>query len=302
MRKIARDCPRQSAQLHRVLVRHSQRKDNKRNHYGFWSSERNVILQSNWSDGSPLIDTSTAQLRTLQALQRHKPHSVAARWERELGCGIPVQIWQETWLSFRGASENTFLWQLFYRAIATQRWRFPSIPPDDPQIRCTRCDLGVKEDIVHCVWSCPLSHPCWQWGFGLLKSCSEQRHRVGGIQGTLDPSHVFVASPLPINWMIPRRFWQILRAVICWQVWKARNEHFMAERQTDPRRTIRKSWHRFSMYLRKEWAHLRRKILSGRIDLAEAERIMKSQFGTNQEIWAVQGLVITVPPVPPRPP
>lgn len=205
-------------------------------------------------------------------------------------------------MNFRGASENTFLWQLLSRAIATQRWRFPSVPIDDPQLRCTRCVLGVNEDIVHCVWGCPLSQPCWQWGMGLLTASSEIRHSGGGLQGTLQPAHVFVASPLPVNWMIPGRFWQILRAVICWQVWKARNEHCLANRPSDPRRTIRKSWHRFSMYLRKEWAHLRRKIQSGRVNLAEAKRIMESQFGTNQEIWQLHGLVIQVPAVPPRPP
>lgn len=96
IKKIARDCPQQSALLHRVLVRHSQRKGNKRSHFGLWSTERNVLLQSKWSDGSPLLDTTTAQLRTLQGLQRLKPHTASARWERDLGCAIPVQIWQET--------------------------------------------------------------------------------------------------------------------------------------------------------------------------------------------------------------
>lgn len=205
-------------------------------------------------------------------------------------------------MNFRGASENTFLWQVYFRSIATQRWRFPSLPADDPLLRCTRCDLGAKEDVIHFLWSCPLALECWQWGFGLLRASSDRRHRLGAIQGTLQPAHIFVAEPLPHEWQIPLRLLQILRAVICWQVWKARNKHYMANRVTDHRRTIRKAWHRLSMYLRKEWSHLMRKVHSGKITLAEADLKMKSYFGSNLEIWNLHGTVIQIPPIPPRPP
>lgn len=118
----------------------------------------------------------------------------------------------------------------------------------------------------------------------------------------LSPAHVFMASPLPADWGVPERFWLILRAVICWQVWKSRNEHYMADRQSDPPRTIRKAWNRFSMYLRKEWGYLMMKILRGKISLEEAKCIMTSYFGRNREIWDLHGTVLQVPPVPPRPP
>lgn len=292
IRKIPRSCPPNHANLHRILVRHSNNTRETKLHFGFWSPERNILLQYRWSDGTSLLDTSTSQLRTLQAQQRFKPHLVATRWERELGCTTPVEIWSKTWLNFIGASENTFLWQLYYRAIATQKWRFPSAPADDIRIRCTRCEMGTKEDISHCIWGCPKSQPCWSWGMELLKACSDQRHRPGGFRGSLEPAHVFIAAPLPAEWQIPERLWQLLRAVLCWQIWKSRNEHFMANRPSDPRRTIRKAWHRLSMYFRKEWAYLRRKISTGRINLSEAEAIMQLQFGKNLEIWNLQGMTI----------
>lgn len=251
IRKITRTCPPNAAVLHRILVRNSNRQDGKRTHFGFWSAERNLLLQYKWSDGSLFLDTNTSQLCKLQASQRFRPHKAATKCGNELGCTLPVDLWSGMWLTFRGANENTFLWQLFYRAIATQRWRFPSLPPDDSQLKCTRCDLGAKEDLVHCIWGCPQSQPCWQWCSTLLTASSGRR--VGGLRGSLIPAHVFVASPLPAEWLIPSRFWQILRAVLCWQVWKSPNEHFMANRSSDPRRTIRKTWHRFSMYIRKEW-------------------------------------------------
>lgn len=210
IRKITRCCPPEAANLSRILVCNSRRPHGKRNHFGFWSSSRNVLLQYHWSDGSPLLDTSTSQLRALQAQQRYKPHKAALRWETELGCTIPGDIWRDMWITFRGANENTLLWQMYYRAIATQRWRFPSLPANDLQINCIRCELGIKEDIVHCVWSCPLSQPCWQWCLGLLTASSEHRHRIGGLRGLLEPAHVVVASPLPGEWKIPSRFWHIL--------------------------------------------------------------------------------------------
>lgn len=259
-------------------------------------------MQYRWSDGTPFLDTSTSQLRAIQAQQRYKPHKATRRWEAELGCEIPGDVWRGTWLNFRGANENTFLWQVYYRAIATQRWRFPALPADDPQITCTRCELSIKEDVTHCVWACPPSQACWQWAMGLLSASSGQRHRPGGLRCTLVPAHVIVASPLPMDWQIPSRFWILLRAVLCWQVWKSRNEHYMANRRSNPERTIRKTWHRFSMYLRKEWAHLRQKIRNGRLSLAEAEHTMRTQFGNNRDIWELHGLVLQVPPVPPIPP
>lgn len=135
----------------------------------------------------------------------------------------------------------------------------------------------------------------------MIMVSSDQRHMAGVFQPMLQPKHVLVAAPLRVKWKIPAKFWQILR-VICWQVWKARKEHYMANRTTDHRQTIPKSWHRFSMYLRKEWKHLTRKIHRGRISLAKAELRMQSLFGNNLEIWHLQGLLIQVPPVPPRPP
>lgn len=302
IRKITRSCPPHNAQLHRVLVRHTRSSLTRRTHFGLWSMDKHFLLQYKWSDGSLILDTTTAQLRTLQASRRHKPHSAATRWAAELGCETPGEIWRETWLNYRAANENTFLWQLYYRAIATQRWRFPSLPVADPQILCTRCDLGEKEDVLHCVWGCPQSQPCWTWGLGLLTASCECRNRIGGLRGSLEPKHIFLASPLPVEWRIPNRIWHLLRAIISWQVWKTQNEHYMANRRSDPHRTIRKSWHRLSMYIRKEWAYLKVKIRNGRISLAKAEHIMQLQFGTNQEIWALHDMVIQVPPVPPRPP
>lgn len=126
--------------------------------------------------------------------------------------------------------------------------------------------------------------------------------REGGLQVTLTPAHVLLGQPLPAEWKTPENFWAILRPVLCWQVWKSGNEHFMADRRSDHRRTIRKSWHRIGMYLRKEWRHISKKVHLGRISLIEVTSRMHSQFGSNMEIWDLHGLVLQIPSVPPRRP
>lgn len=75
----------------------------------------------------------------------------------------------------------------------------------------------------------------------------------------------------------------------------------MANKPTDHHREIHKSWHRLGIYLRKEWLFLVRKVHLGKITSFEAENIMHSDFGVNQAIWNLHG-VLQVPPVPPRPP
>lgn len=231
------DIPNMAA-LHWVLLRLPTGKKDRRRHYGAWSPERGFLIQYHWSDLTPLLATSTSQLPSLQARQLYKPHLALRKWEGQLACHIPPEVWHKISVKFWGANENIFLWQLVYRVIATQRWRLPSLPATDASTWCTRCDGQLREDITHCIWSCPSSFRCWEWGMDLLLAISANHHRTGGLQITLSPAHVFLGQPLPVEWQIPRRFWQVLRVVLCWQVWKSRNEHFMANRRSDHRRTI----------------------------------------------------------------
>lgn len=74
IRKITCSCPPRDAVLHRVLVRHSNRCLAKRSHFGRWTTQRHFLMQYRWSNGTMLLDTSTSQLRALQANQRFKVH------------------------------------------------------------------------------------------------------------------------------------------------------------------------------------------------------------------------------------
>lgn len=294
----SRIVPPLALQANRILLRLPLGRKSSPQLFGPWNRETLLLTQYQWNDGTPLLNTSTRQLHLLQANQRNTPHTALSRWSTTLACQIPPQIWSSIWQNFHGASENTFMWQILYQCIATQSWRFPRSPASDPATWCKCCQLEVREDIVHCLWTCPVSASCWRWcEYGLgLASMNDTVNIV------LNPSFVFVAWPLPLTWQVPSKIWQILRPVLFWQIWKDRNAHFLAQKPANHNRIIRKSWHRLGMYLRKEWRYLVRKVHLGKISASEAEEIICDQFGRNPTIWNLHGLTLEVPPVPPRPP
>lgn len=129
--------PPTGSNLHRVILRLPWGKGTTSQTFGPLTPENALLLQYGWRDGTPLLNTLTAQLHHVQAQQRHFPR--------------------------RSANENAFLWQEIFRVIATQRWCFPTRPHTrahtDITTWYTRCTLGTREDIIHCLWSCPLNCP-----------------------------------------------------------------------------------------------------------------------------------------------
>lgn len=222
-----------------MLVRSPVEKPHHRMHYGTWVPERAYLSQYHWKDTTPLLNTSTAELRALKATQRQAIHKAHTKWELALARPIPEHIWSSIWLLYRGAAKNTFLWQLLYRVIATQQWRFPQKPATDPCTWCTRCEIGVREDLIHCIWSCVISVQSWNWGSSLLKASSP--NHTAQIQ--LSPAHIFMAAPLTDSLLVPDKLWQILKAILYWQIWKNRNAHYMAGKPANTQKIIRKSWH-----------------------------------------------------------
>lgn len=82
--------------------------------------------------------------------------------------------------------------------VATRRWRFPMLPNTDPRAWCSRCNSRIREDITHCLWSCPSSFLCWQWCAWLLKEISDHRNGTLDWQVVLTPAHVFIALSFPV--------------------------------------------------------------------------------------------------------
>lgn len=150
-----------------------------------------------------------------------------------LGCLLQNIVWKETWLSFRGAKENAFLWELIFRACGTLSWQIPDRPHTDPSVWCPRCNQGVREDHRYCIWHCPLSSRCWRWCEALLTLVSRPQ-----LHFTLLPSHVIFAAALPEDCEIPLKLWRIVRAVLCWLIWKEKNTCVFTAKVADPEKVI----------------------------------------------------------------
>lgn len=167
----------------------------------------------------------------------------------------------------------------------------------------TRCHWGVCEDINHCIWLCPESPVCWQWGMWFLKALSIGRDQTEVIGWIFSPAHIFISRSLPflnISLDISRKFFE--RWFVNGRFGNLGMGIFLANGTSNQKRTIRKSWHCMSMYLRKEWIFLVPKIHPGKIFLREATSKMHSQFGSNLEIWNLHGIELLIPPIHPRPP
>lgn len=126
--------------------------------------------------------------------------------------------------------------------------------------------------------------------------------RSGSQNVNLNLAQVFIGDSLPKNWQIPGKFWQFIGAIVCWQVWKDRNAHFIEGKRSDPNKVIHMAWNCLGIYLRVEWRTLMKKIKSRKLSFGDAELAMQSQFGSNPALWNIHELNLKVPPVPPRPP
>lgn len=295
--KIANCRPGAHRRLRRILVR-TPAHSTTRIYLGPWRRDRVLTSQYQWTDGTSLHNSSTSQLRLLQVHIQPGGHGALEKWNVQLGSRIPDSLWEVTWMTYRSAAENTFLWQLLYRIPATNKWRLPDRPALDPDTWCPRCPSNTPEDSFHCIWACPASRECWTWCASILSWVSYGRQ----LPIQLQPAHVFIAEELPQNWKTPVRFWHTLRAITCWIIWKERNKHiFQGEAFSSPR-TVALVWHRLSIYVRAAWSDLLSQVRQNRFSLVDARERMDCFFGAEGKIWTLHEVQVRVAPVPPRPP
>lgn len=203
------------------------------------SPDYRFIYRYFWQDGFELFDYHTATLRHSQIPLRVTSHRGLTHWQNIFNVQLDERrIWRETWLPSRSNAENCFLWQMLYRTPATQHWRFPELPASDPVTWCTRCDLDLQEDILHCIWSCPISRQVWGWAQGLVQLSSPMASSL-----VLHPAHIIVALELPIQMQIPEYLWALIRPIVAWQIWKNRCSHYIEHKETTAAEVIYKAWH-----------------------------------------------------------
>jgi hypothetical protein len=294
--------PGVATQMRRILVgkqKCSNRRLANKVKYGDYYGSMYVATQYQWEDSVDFFDTNTGHLRMLQGRKQRRIHKTLLRWNEYFVEPIDFKrVWAETWVSFRSAKENCFLWQMVYRIPATQHWRFPTIPRIDSSVHCTRCRRNQVEDILHCMWSCPKSGKIWRWIAKLLQSASGARNAPVQLQF----QHVFFAAELDDSNKVPANLWRVLRAAACWVLWTSRCKHFMVNQKASVLRVKQQIWSRLGVYLKKSWKARIIKIQKKKLTSDEAKEDMEADFGSNLDIWYTHECRLVVPPVPPRPP
>lgn len=284
----------------RVLVRIiDQQGTTKRTRIGRPLADLRFALQYRWRDKIEFFNTCTSHLRSIQLREERQPHRRICQWQElfRLDLHLPT-LWKETWLPFRSMSENCFLWQLLYRIPATQHWRFPQLPAADQRTWCTRCNSQVMEDILHCIWYCPISREVWKWVNYIISISANQSTQYPLIH----PAHIFVAKAFQRNFGIPEKLWQILRAASAWIIWKERCKHFIEGSPSTSASGINMIWSRVRTYIRQAWLDNLRRIRLGQLSQTEAIAHMSRSFGNSSEVWSIHEDKLQIPPVPPRPP
>jgi hypothetical protein len=251
--------------------------------------------QYEWADGRPIFETSTSHMRRLQG-STDGIHKALRKWQVSTGWSANLRkVWKETWVPFRAAKENCFLWQILYRTPATEQWRHPTLTRLDAETHCTRCRRRRQEDILHCIWNCPNSLKVWKWVRSLLQEASG-----GSQQVELTCKQVLLADSLPSTIPVPKILWAILRVIRCWEIWKARCQHYMQNQRSSSRSIIRRIWHRLSIYLQLFWRRKKVKMRSKKLTRSKARNQMQKEFGRSRLIWKLVGMELHTTAAPPR--
>lgn len=158
--KIDNSLPGPNTPLQRIIVR-APCLSTHRYRLGLWNRARALITQYNWLDDrlddNSLLNSSTSQLKILQARALTSEHGTLNKWVTQLGRPISEAIWHEMWILYRSAAENTFMYQLIYRIPATNKWHLSDRPATDADTWCPWCNLHLFEDTLHCLWDCSTS-------------------------------------------------------------------------------------------------------------------------------------------------
>lgn len=96
---IVTSAPARDSMLRRNLVR-SPKFTGSQLHMGPWSGENMIFTEQTWRDGTDIIHSSTAQLITLHTFEHSRAHGTLRKWENQIACTIPADVWQLIWISY----------------------------------------------------------------------------------------------------------------------------------------------------------------------------------------------------------
>lgn len=161
-----------------------------------------------WKDCRALFNTTTGHLRKLQHMVDGSLHVNIAKWERHSPGGIDQgRLWNCIWQLDIALKEECLAWKIAYRAPATNRQRWPTLPRTDERKQCKRCTLLVVESTIHCFWSCAKVEVIWNWVQSILPLTSGDTNQTY----RLTTAQALIGDPLDCAPTIPLRWWAALR-------------------------------------------------------------------------------------------
>jgi hypothetical protein len=131
--------------------------------------------------------------------------------------------------------------------------------------------------------TCKAAETCW-YGFNpLVQNCLVRDIRISMEQALLGADLTNCHPATPVKW------WEILRGVTCWLLWKSRCECYFQGNNVVFVELCSRIWHRLKQYIRISWdanhVLVKRNVLSQ----AEASKQFNSEFGSDFRIFYISG-------------
>lgn len=221
-----------------------------------------MVSQLTWDPGrfrwkdleqTPLLAYSTKLGRQVLATKLPPPNVVIRKWQGVLPASYKLQ-WSKIWTSARTRKEAGLLWLISHRDVAVNEWRRSC--NNAMLASCVMCDGGHTESILHRFWDCEVAALAWKWGCYII--------------GRLVPDNQTRREGLNFNWKqglfndkLPRRFrsvykiWDLLRGVIVWTLWIARNDMVFNGNKWNQQKILHTIWLGLVDYSRLAWNSLK---------------------------------------------
>lgn len=134
-------------------------------HYVAKLNDNIVVMEGySWRDGKGIFETTSAHLQRLFNPTPINPHINIQKWRRYTNwTPMPRLLLHDTWQDFRADKINCFTWKLLHWIPTTNVWRWPKLPPTNPDTHCKRCTVATLEDANHLFWDCPKVATIWNW-------------------------------------------------------------------------------------------------------------------------------------------
>lgn len=143
------------------------------------------------------------------------------------------------------------IWQIWHKAVAVNQWRQRASP--DVDVRCEVCDLGAVESVLHRFWECPQAEDAWNFATRILNAVDNPseapwtRPRM--------KSAIFAAR-MPRKLYKIRRIWLLLRGIVLWSIWLARNDMVFNRQKWPSQQLCSVIWQGLTDYGRVAWGRV----------------------------------------------